>query len=195
MRHRVTSAAVEADITHADGRGIHRMATTTTGELPDVAVQFHAPVLRLDEGIINHCLPLPEEAVAVFIPAGIRRVLATLNGRLYRRGIITRADGNHMLLLGQPLLREIGAREGDMVQVLLEADPEPDAVDVPEEFEAALAMDDAAHQRFEALTPGMQRSLVMYISTAKRSETRITRSLEMARKLRENTLHGDKKNT
>ncbi len=163
--------------------------------VPTGAVEFHAPVLRLDEGIINHCLPLPEEAVVVFIPAGIRRVLATLNGRLYRRGIITRADGNHMLLLGQPLLREIGAREGDMVQVLLEADPEPDAVDVPEEFEAALAMDDAARQRFEALTPGMQRSLVMYISTARRSETRITRSLEMARKLRENTLHGDKKNT
>ena len=68
-------------------------------------------------------------------------------------------------------------------------------MDVPEEFEAALAMDDAARQRFEALTPGMQRSLVMYISTARRSETRITRSLEMARKLRENTLHGDKKNT
>jgi hypothetical protein len=159
---------------------------------PADLLQFHAPVLRLEEGLINHCLPVPDDAAAELLAGGSRRVLATLNGVTFRRAIIGRADGSHMLVVGEPLLREIGVRLGDMVEVRLEADPDPDRVDLCEEFLAVLEQDPEAAARFDGMTPGMQRSLALYVNTAKREETRIRRSLELARKLRTRTLHGDR---
>ncbi len=154
---------------------------------------FDAPVLRAEHGMINHYLPIPDEVTDAFRAAGVRRVLATLNGRRYRRALTGSGDGGSRLVVGAALLRDIGARLNDMVHVVLEADPEPDAVDLPEELAAALETDEDAARRFNAMTPGMQRSLSLYVSTAKREETRIRRALELARKLRTNTLHADRK--
>lgn len=46
---------------------------------------------------------------------------------------------------------------------------------VPEEFERALAADDALKSAFEALTPGRQRAYLLYFSSAKQSATRQSR--------------------
>ncbi|MCB2205308.1 YdeI/OmpD-associated family protein [bacterium] len=154
---------------------------------------FDAPVLRTESGMINHFLPVPDEVAVAFKEAGVRRVVAILNGKSYRRALTGDGAGGSRLIVGQPLLKEIGARLDDMVTVILEPDPDPDAVELPEEFIEVLEQDEEAASRFDGMTAGMQRSLALYISTAKRSDTRIRRSLEIARKLRTNTLHGDRK--
>ncbi len=161
-------------------------------ELPRT-FEFHAPVLHLEEGLINHYLPLPGDVADALAAAKVRRVVAILNGRTHRRAVMNRADGTRMLILGEPLLRDIGARAGDMVEVRLQADPDPDRVEICEEFLEVLEQDAAAAARFYSMTPGMQRSLALYVNTAKREATRITRSLELARKLRTHTLAGDRK--
>lgn len=46
---------------------------------------------------------------------------------------------------------------------------------VPEEFERALAADDALKSAFEALTPGRQRAYLLHFSSAKQSATRQNR--------------------
>jgi uncharacterized protein YdeI (YjbR/CyaY-like superfamily) len=46
---------------------------------------------------------------------------------------------------------------------------------VPEEFERALAADDALKSAFEALTPGRQRAYLLHFSSAKQSATRQSR--------------------
>ena len=42
------------------------------------------------------------------------------------------------------------------------------------------------------MTPGRQRGLAYYITSAKTTDTRLKRALEIAHKLRTHTLYGDR---
>jgi uncharacterized protein YdeI (YjbR/CyaY-like superfamily) len=88
-------------------------------------------------------------------------------------------------------LREMGVAEGDSVAVEIEPDPEPDRVDVCDELLIALEQDFEAKERWDSFTPGKQRSIELYVSGAKREETRIKRAVDIVEKIRTRTLHGD----
>lgn len=158
---------------------------------PEQAHEFAAPVLRQDDGMRMHYVPLPDEIADALQAEGVRRLDCTLNGLPVRRAIQRRRDGPRYLLLSQSLLREIGARFGDTVTVGLRPDPNPEHIELGEELEAALDQDAAAAERFYGMTPGRQRSLASYVTSAKRTGTRIKRALELAHKLRTHTLYGD----
>jgi hypothetical protein len=160
--------------------------------MPDdaLAFAFAAPVLRFDDAFGYHYLPVPDPIAEAYDAAGVRRLVATLNGHALRRALQSR-DGARALIVGQAHLRDLGAAYGDTVEVELRPDPDPDAVDLGPEFEAALDQDEAAAARFFAMTPGRQRSLAYYVTSAKREATRVKRALELAHKLRTHTLYGD----
>jgi hypothetical protein len=151
---------------------------------------FAAPVLRQDEPFRYHYLPLPDDIAEGYERAGVRRVIATLNGRPFGRAL-QRREGAPCLIVGLLILREIGAQYGDTVEVVLRPDPNPDRVTLGEELEAVLAQDEEAAARFFEMTPGRQRSLAYYVTSAKRTETRIKRALALAHKLRTHTLYAD----
>ncbi len=154
--------------------------------------EFAAPVLRQSRGLRFHYLPLPDEVADALEREGVRRVIVDLNGFRVRRAVMNSVDAGRHLVTGRSVLRDAGARLGDMVHVALWADPDPEAVELPEELEAALAQDPGAAARFETFTPGQRRSLALYVTQAKRTETRVKRSIELAYKLRSYTLYGDK---
>ena len=151
---------------------------------------FLAPVLRHEAGFRMHYLPLPPAVDAALRAEGARRVVATLNGLTVRRGLQSRTASGRHLALSRDLMRQLGVAYGDLVEVELHADPEPDRVELGE-LEAALAADPEARARFDAFTPGKQRSLAHYVTSAKRADTRETRAAELARKIRTHTLHTD----
>ena len=88
-------------------------------------------------------------------------------------------------------LRDIGVIPGDIVEVSIWSDPNPDAVDLCEEFRIALDQDKEASDRFYSLSVGKRRSIAYYPNSAKRVETRIKRSIEICHKLRTKTLGMD----
>lgn len=156
---------------------------------------FAAPVLRLDTGLKQHYIPIPMEISDALRVAGVRRVFATLNGHMFNRGIQGRKDGERYLMVGRSILKEIEADYGHTVAVSIVPDPEPDTIDLGEEFRAALDQNAEATARFNEFTPGRQRGLAYYVTNAKRIETRVSRALEIVHKLRTRTLwsdiHGD----
>lgn len=160
-------------------------------ESAGAAYQFAAPVLRLETGMKMHYMPLPIDVAADLNEKKIRRVMGTLNGVSVRRAVMGKKSEEQYLVLGRSLLREIGVIVGDTLLAELNVDPDPDFVDVGEEFEAVLADDPEAARRFFGMTPGKQRSLAHYVNSAKRVETRIKRALEVAYKLRTYSLYGD----
>lgn len=139
-----------------------------------------------------HYAPLPLDISDAFESAGVRRVIVTLNGLEIRRAIMGRKDGERHVLLGIPFLRKARIKEGDMAHLEIRRDPAPDTIDLGEEFTEVLEMDEEASERFYAMTPGKQRSLAYYVTSARREETRIKRALALAHKLRTHTLHGDR---
>jgi hypothetical protein len=159
--------------------------------MPAHDYEFAAPVLRRDDGLRFHYLPLPGDVAEALDAAGLRVLIATFNGRPFRRAVQGRRDGERYLLVGQAMLREIGAGYGDVVEVALRPDPDSGRVKLGEELEAVLEQDEGAAARFYGMTPGRQRSLAYYVASAKRPETRVKRALALAHKLRTHTLYGD----
>lgn len=161
------------------------------------AASFVSSVVRLDDGAFRmHALTVPHEVAAAVRESGTVRVVVTLAGDRIRRALQTRrvddGDGReHILLLSADLMRTYGLREGVGVPVTLEVDPNPDDLGLPDELVVALECDPQAGARFNAMTPGRQRSLGSYVASAKRAETREKRAVELATKLRTHTLYGD----
>jgi len=153
---------------------------------------FVAPLLKQDHNMRMYYLPLPIDIGDAFTEAKVRRIIGTVNGEPIRRALHGRRDAERMIMLSKAFVRKQKLTLGDLVPITLAADPEPDFVDVPEEFTVALKDDPEAAARFATFTPGRQRSLVTYIHNAKRAETRVKRALEMAYKLRTHTLNGDR---
>ena len=152
---------------------------------------FPAPVLRLESQLRQHYVPVPADIAEALDSAGTRRVLATINGHTFRRGLLSSKEGGRFIFVSLEMLKQIGAMLDDIVLVDLVTDPDPDRIDLGEEFEAVLAQDPEAGERFFSMTPGKQRGLAYYVNSGKRVETRIKRALEIARKLRTYTLYGD----
>lgn len=156
------------------------------------AVRFHTWVARQDGGLKQHYLPVPPEVSDPLDAAGIRRVIVTIGPHTWRRALLGRKDGERQLMFSRAMMRETGLGLGDGVDVTLVPDPDPERVDIPEAFREVLAQDPEAARRFEAFTPGLQRSLVHYVASAKRVDTQIRRALELAGKIRTRTLHMDR---
>ncbi len=159
----------------------------TTGE----PYLFEARLERLDEGMAFTIVPLPDAVADALGAASVRRVVGTLNGHPFRRGVLNRRDGLRFLMFGLPLRRSFGVRPGDRVRISLEADPDPDLVEIPDELARALEFDDEARERWETFTPGKKRSLAYHVAGAKREVTRENRAVDLVAKIRTRTLHGD----
>jgi len=145
--------------------------------------QYDAVVDSYNSGIVHHYVEIPAKAAEALKVAKIRRLLVTLNGREYRRAVQGRKDGTRHVFVSLSMLREIGVAWGDTVSVIIKPDPNPDHVDLCEEFVAVLDTDDEAASKWNALTPGKQRSIAHYINDGKSSDTRISRGLMMAKRL------------
>ena len=150
---------------------------------------FAAPVLRSDDGMRMHYVPVPTEVDDAL--DGARVVVGTLGGLPFRRAVHGRGDGRPHLRFGKAVLRRAGLGYGDTAVVELRPAPDPDAVHLPPELVAALGQDPEAAARFATFTPGRQRSLGVHVDQARRPETRERRALDVARKTRTHTLHGD----
>lgn len=156
---------------------------------------FTAYLDRMDDGYKHHFVPIPPEIVADIKGKGARRVIATVNGVTLKRALNSRKGGPTFLILGQQYIKQIGITIGDRVDVQMEIDAEPDAVELVEEFQAVLDTDEEAAALFAEFTPGMQRSLNVHVAQAKHTDTRIKRSLELAEKIRTKSLHHQRKDS
>lgn len=158
---------------------------------------FPAPVLK-DEStpkMTFHYVPIPPDIAESLIAGGTRRVILTVGTASANRYLYQTKDGEYRLIVGLATLKQMGHGPGDVLLASLQPDPDPDRVDIPEEFEEALADHPDARKRFETWTPGKKRSLMMYITQAKRPQARLKRAYELAHKLETYTLYGDKKPT
>ncbi len=154
---------------------------------------FTAPVEIYEKGMKRHVAFIPDDAVEQLGIQANTRLLVSINGHTFRLAAISNGEGRFFLHLGQPLRQQTGIKNSlHEVGFALELDPNPQDIGLPEELEAALDMDEEAYKVFQSLTPGMQRGLCHYVTTAKKVDTRIKRALELADKLRTRTLHSMK---
>lgn len=137
----------------------------------------------IPDGYMKHYVAVPP-AIAERFP-GATRLRGSIDGTTFSRAVFAADDGELRLRFGRDWLSDAGLSPGDVVTVELDADQDPDRVDVPAELAGLLERDFVAEHLWEELTPGRKRSLVYGIERAKRAETRQRRAQSVIDDLRD----------
>jgi len=132
-------------------------------------------------------IQVPAEVVAYLGSSKRPAVLVTIGDYTYRSSVAT-MGGVFMLPVSAEVRQHAGVAAGDEVDVSLELDTAPREVNLPDDFAAALSVDDEARTFFDCLSYSNKRRIVLPIDEAKSAETRQRRIANAIEKLRENRL-------
>jgi hypothetical protein len=152
------------------------------------ALTFRA---KIGKTWVLYTVEVPDRVSRALGAKGKVPVVFTLNGSSPRKTTLApRADGGHRLHVHGESRRQVGAKEGDTVTIVLSRDTDPPGVPIPPDL--AEALDEAGVlETFRTMGPAMQRELVAYVEKAKREETRrkyVARIVERANEVREKRL-------
>ena len=113
------------------------------------------------------------------------KIRALIEGVPYRGTLVRMGGPNHMLIILRSIREQIGKTFGDVVKVTVEADVEERVVAVPAELKRVFQSEKEARAVFEKLSYTHQKEYVVWITEAKKEETRqkrIAKTIEMLKK-------------
>ena len=127
-----------------------------------------------------HYIPLPTQEAELILENIGKRVLCIVNGIGKIQCAILRSNAiGYYITVGKATKKKIFAEAGDTLILDIQRDESEYQAEVPEELAVVLETDEEAMLFFKQLTPGKKRSIIHYISTAKQSDTRISRALKI----------------
>lgn len=124
----------------------------------------------------------PHDVQELFGKRGAVRVRGTVNGVPMDRALMPTKSGYHVIVFGDELRRKAKVKQGDRVTIEVWLDPEPNKVDLPEELEETLAFLPEFKRGWDALLPGRQRNICIWIRQARTTGTRAKRVAELLRR-------------
>ena len=128
-------------------------------------------------------IEVPAEVVAALGASKKPAVVVTLNGFVYRTTVGV-MGGKSLLPVNAGIRKGAGVSAGDEIDVEVELDTEPRAVEVPADLAAALAAEPALSEAFGKLSYSNQRQHVLAVEGAKTEATRQRRVDGVVAKLR-----------
>lgn len=139
----------------------------------------------------------PHDVKDLFGKRGEVRVKCRFNGASADRALMPTRSGIHILSLSGALRKAAGLKKvGDPVDVELWLDPKPDHIHVPPDLIETLDFMPELKQTWEKVTPGLRRSMCLWIDSGKTAPTREKRIAELMRRLETGQLrwngHADK---
>lgn len=129
-------------------------------------------------------IQVPDDVVAALGSSKRPAVTVTINGGFQYRTTVAPMGGEYWIPVSAERREGAGITAGEEVEVRLELDTAPRSVEVPGDFQAALAAEPAAKQFFDSLAYSHQLRHVLAITGAKTPETRqrrIDKALVMLR--------------
>jgi bifunctional DNA-binding transcriptional regulator/antitoxin component of YhaV-PrlF toxin-antitoxin module len=111
------------------------------------------------------------------------KIKATFDGHPYRGVIANMGTGCHILGVRKDIREAIGKQVGDVVNVTLEKDEEERVVDVPVELQKLLTKNSSARKFFDSLSFTNRKEYALWISSAKKEETKAKRLKEILPRL------------
>lgn len=131
----------------------------------------------------GYCYIRIPASVAIALPEGKKtRLLCTLNGTLtIPCGLNHMGDGDFFIIIGSRYMKSLKMKAGDKVDYLLQPDPDPLGVPMPEVLEALLEQDAELKERFDGLTMGKKRFVIHSIARIKNIDLQVQRAIESIR--------------
>jgi hypothetical protein len=126
-------------------------------------------------------LQVPDDVVAA-LGAGKRPPVVVRVGGYSYRTTVAPMGGAYWVPLAAEHREAAGLRAGEEVDVVVEHDPAPREVVLPDDL--AAAFDDALHATFAGLAPSHRKEWVRWVEEAKKPETRAARIEKTVESLR-----------
>jgi hypothetical protein len=142
------------------------------------------PTAEVDPAIADQLLPEGKNKHRI--------IVSFPNGKHFHRALQCSKDGFCHIIFGKSTMKDAGVEFGESVLVKLKEDTSEFGMPFPEEFQEVLNQEPESNTKFLALNPGMRRSLLYHINSAKTVETRIKRALDIAYKLKTDTLYSQR---
>ncbi|WP_075344260.1 DUF1905 domain-containing protein [Tenacibaculum agarivorans] len=107
------------------------------------------------------------------------RFICTINDELeFRCGLNHFGDGNFFIIISTKNYKILNVSLGDYVSFHLKEDPNP-LGEIPEALDVLLTQDIELKQRFDQLTDGKKRSIIIQVSKIKNIDTQISKSIAL----------------
>jgi hypothetical protein len=152
--------------------------------------RFSTTLSSAKGNFISTVIFLPKEIVDS-LPKERIRTKGTINGAPFALAPQHKKDGRRFFTVSSTLRKSAQIKVGDNVTVAFKV-LDRDEVELPEELEAALTQDDEAMSAWKGLTPGMQRSVILYVTAVKNVDSRISRTLKSIEKAKAGVLSSKK---
>lgn len=133
----------------------------------------------------GHYIPIPEKIAARALDKLGKRVLCIIKGKEELHCAIQKNSRiGYYISVGKNTKAKIKLDSDEIFGMEILEDKSKYQLEVPIEFKEVLNTDEEGLALFEKLTDGAKRSLIHYILSAKREETRINRSLKILENLK-----------
>jgi hypothetical protein len=141
-------------------------------------------VLENPEGKMDIAfISIPFNVQEVYGSKGQVKVKATFDGHEYRGVIANMGTGCHILGIRKDIREAIGKQVGDVVQVTIQKHEAERVVDVPADLKKILVKNAKAKSFFDSLSFTNRKEYSLWISSAKKEETKAKRLKEILPKL------------
>jgi hypothetical protein len=144
---------------------------------------FIAVLEKADDGIDTAYVSIPFNVEKTYGSKGQVKVKAKFDGYEYRGVMANMGTGCHIIGVRKDVRAAIGKNVGDSVTVSIEPDTEERIIHVPEDLQQLLSKHKKAKIFFESLSYTNRKEYALWISSAKKQETRNKRLEEILRKL------------
>ncbi|HRG58406.1 MAG TPA: YdeI/OmpD-associated family protein [Bacteroidia bacterium] len=158
----------------------------------DKIYKFVGHIEALGAASTNYGIIVPNKIYERLPPAKRYRVKGFINKTPFSLAINSLKGGTKYFAIGLPLRKSSKIKLGDEVEVSFHL-VDPNIVDVPEELLEVLAQDEYGNREWQALKPGMQRSLAYYVNGVKNIDSRIRRAISLIEKLKNKQLFSQRK--
>jgi len=118
---------------------------------------------------------IPDKVVEAMGQGKRPKVTVTINGKFSYPNTVAVMGGQYMIGISKERRMLAGVSGGEMIEITLELDTTPRAMEVPRDLQKALDKDEAARAFFAALSYSNQRRHIDPINDAKTPETRARR--------------------
>ena len=146
------------------------------------AFKFSTTLSNAKGNFISTVIYLPKEIVDM-LPKGRIRTKGTMNGAVFALAPQYKKDGSRFFTVSSGLRKAAKIKAGDKVEVIFRL-VDKDEIEMPEELEAVLSQDEKAKSVWKGLTSGRQRDVIVYVTSVKNTDSRISLALQSIEKVK-----------
>ena len=147
-------------------------------------IHFHA-ILQCSEGVgAHHFVEVPTEIAHQLTEKSKVRVICGIHDRYEFQCALMPRKGQFFIGMGKKIIKAAKIEKGELLDLTLQKDDSKYGLILPEALQTIFDQDTLVNKRFHELTPGKQRSVIHYISKAKRLDTQTKRAMSIAENIR-----------